>query len=146
MKYFLALTFLLIAGCSSPTTPAPYAPGGEYYVAPGVFVGIWDTVTEIYNKVTMTDSNLCNAVIARADSLFAGTITNTVTHQELILSGFRELYSVSGPNPRHFYWVFSLDTVGDTALGGLGFTDDGDSLTYNGWSVPSNLSINCVRK
>src|SRR5579863_1723768 len=84
MKYFFALSSLLIVGCSSSTAPiSPYAPGGAYYLAPGTFEGSW---TPSINGF-FTDTDFCTAVITEADSLIAGTITNDSTKEILTLTG-----------------------------------------------------------
>jgi hypothetical protein len=148
MKYFFALFFVLIAGCSSPTTPAPYSPGGEYYVLPGTFVGTWDYQKVDSNSV-VRNANACIARITEADSIFVGTIMNDSTTEVLSIRGSHFIDGIiddpSGP-PQHLYNSTTIDANGDTAFVVFEISNDGNTLTYNRPDLPSNLSINCVRK
>jgi hypothetical protein len=159
MKYFFALSFLLIAGCSHPTStntiPAGpmsliYQPGGKYYMAPGTFTGTWIT-TYITNNVFINDTNPCTAVIKEADSLLFGTITNDSTKESLRLTGSIGVSQTVIPDPL-FYGVQSISSLGDTDLGeAINFFTTGDTLLYSGSETPRSDSapvfeINSRRK
>jgi hypothetical protein len=161
MKFFFALSFLLIAGCShqmNAVTPGPqsaiFQPGGQFYMEPGMFTGTWTiTTTNDNNIIVRNEINPCTAVITEADSLLFGTISNDSTKEVLSLSGVHTGTTsiVLEPVP-HLYLVQSASSLGDTNLTYINFFSYGDSLWSDGYEkVPATDStpyyvINCVRK
>jgi hypothetical protein len=137
MKYFFALSFLLIVGCSSSTAPiSPYAPGGAYYLAPGTFEGSW---TPWINGF-FTDTDFCTAVITEADSLITGTITNDSTKEILTLTGHHvvlpqiAMYTTNGPPDA--YLIQCKSNFGDVVI------DSNYLYFYEG----NMLSLGCYLK
>jgi hypothetical protein len=128
MKYFFALAFLLLAGCSID----PYSPGGEYYVAPGIFKGTW-VITAFTPNVPiamLSDTTRCTANITECDANLKGTITNDSTKEELQLSGVHSTYD----NATHYYGV-SNDTSKQGYIylsSDFYFSSDGNSFEYYG--------------
>jgi hypothetical protein len=128
MKYFFALAFLLLAGCSVD----PYAPGGEYYIAPGTFKGLW-VITAFTPNVPsgmISDTNTCTALITECDANLKGTIINDSTKEELQFSGFHSNYD----NATHYYGVFN-DTDNQGYIyrsSDFYFSSDGSSFEYYG--------------
>ncbi len=147
MKYFFALSFLFIAGCSTSTTPtaSPYSSGGEFYVAPGTFTGTW--LIFIDSNVFRIDTDSCKAVITEADSLLLGTITNDSNKEVLSLSGVH-LWPTDDAAP-HDYEVQTISSLGDTDAGLVKFSLVADSFWYSPYqsSTPATPPIiNCFRK
>ncbi len=127
MKYFFALAFLLVAGCSID----PYAPGGEYYVAPGTFTGTW-IITSFDSSGIVGDTNSCTAVITECDENLVGTITNDSTKEVLSLRG-PHLSSSNGGVALHDYITTDRSSLGDTDISMHFFIDNsGNTLSYFG--------------
>jgi hypothetical protein len=132
MKRFFALTFLLLAGCSTD----PYAPGGEYYVAPGTFTGTW-VITAFTPNVPsgmVADTNPCTALITESDANLKGTIINDSTKEDLQLSGIHSTHNTSGVAPTHYYLV-SDDTSNQGYIylsSDFYYSSDGGSFEYIG--------------
>jgi hypothetical protein len=151
MKYFFAFTFLLLAGCRTSTEPAnPYAPGGEYYVAPGTFTGTW-LIGYYINSPNVAYTYQSTIIITECDSNLVGTITNDSTKEVLSLRGVHTTFSQSYTAPLHNYWITSdRGSFGDTATGGFfTFYWGGDSIEYSGQrDLPGwpGFSILCARK
>jgi hypothetical protein len=148
MKYLFVLFFVLIAGCSTPTTPAPYSPGGEYYVAPGTFEGTLVTTYVTGSNLAINDTNSCTVVINEADSILVGTLTNDSNNAAFDVRGTHDngpFIDVNG-TVTHAYLTTSVDNVGDTLIVNLGFTDDGNTFYYSGVNHGAYLNINCLRK
>jgi hypothetical protein len=143
MKYFFALTFLLLAGCSTD----PYAPGGEYYVAPGKFTGTW-VITSFDSTVMIADTNSCTAVITECDDNLEGTITNDSTKEVLSLRGTHSS-SPNGGSPPHVYIVTDRSSLSDSDLSThFDFYPGGDTMEYYGVrALPGfpSFTIFCVR-
>jgi hypothetical protein len=143
MKYFFVLTFCLIAGCSMPVSP--YSPGGQYYMAPGTFVGTWEPMTVNGNFV---DTNVCTAVITEADSVVIGSITNDSTKEVIQINGVHNSFSFAddryGPD-NHQYWIRYVSSSGDTGSSGLDFST-GNSLNISCESGQFDVWIDCNRQ
>jgi hypothetical protein len=147
MKYFFALPFLLLAGCSAPTTPGPFAPGGKDYVAPGKFVGIW-----AQGKVV--DS--CTSFVMEADSIFSASVINSSTGEVLTLKGEYDPTTIEWANGP-FYHLFaandSSNFYGDTDKApnflfdvNCEFSPNADTLIYSAIRGVDTLTIFCKRQ
>jgi hypothetical protein len=154
MKYFFALSFLLIAGCSHPTGTIasqipPYSPGGEYYVAPGSFPGTWINTTVMDSGIIIADTNLCTIVIKESDSLLAGTLTNNSTKEIINLMGVHSTESTDGIKPLYAYSVNDSSSFGINDWSApFVFFGNGDSLIYQGQrELPRSPTfyITCIR-
>jgi hypothetical protein len=160
MKYFFALSILMVAGCSAPTnnnaptavmvtqnTLPPYSPGGIYYVAPGTFIGSWEATPFQTGK---TDTNPCTVVITEADSIVSGTITNDYTHEILRVNG-GHLSDPVDPLAPHNYKVHVVSSIGvSDSITGFSFWGVGDTVACLGGRFPQNsgqeLWIFCSRQ
>jgi hypothetical protein len=137
MKYFFVVTLLFIIGCShttgtNTTQNLPFSPGGQYYVAPGRFVGTLSIDNFPQNGPNVIDSTTCILVVTEADSLLFGTITNNSTNEIDTIKGFHALpheNSFPWTEPLHFYYVKSITPLADTTEPiSLSFLVDGDTL------------------
>jgi hypothetical protein len=147
MKYIFALTFLFLAGCSAPTAPGPFAPGGEYYVAPGKFVGIW-----AQGKVV--DS--CTSFVTEADTILSGSVVNGSTGEVLTLKGEHDPTTIewaNGPFYRLFAANDSSSFYGDTDKApnflfdvNCDFSPNEDTLIYSTIRGKDTLTIFCKRQ
>jgi hypothetical protein len=122
MKYFLALTILLVAGCSTSTAPvSPYSPGGKFYMTTGTFVGTWRPAAVNGNFV---DTNLCTAVITEADSIVLGSIMNDSTKEVIEINGSHDDSAaiIANAPDNHFYWIRFVSSLGDTGSSTIDFS------------------------
>ena len=137
MKYSLLLSLVLLVGCSTLTSPIPpYSPGGEYYVAPGTFIGTWSSSNYSLTGPDLSLVAQCTAVISEADSLFSGTITNDSTKEVLILRGYNDVSpKVSFPpanlNPHFEYYVHEINGIGDTTGATVLFSFDRNAMVFS---------------
>ena len=145
MKYFFALSFILIAGCSID----PYAPGGKYYVAPGTFSGLW-VMTYYRPNMIIADTNHCTAIIMESDESLVGTITNDSTKEVLSLRGTHSTIGTDGQQPLYNYNVTESSSIGDSNTAtNFYFYGNGDTMLYYGTrAIPGwpEFEIVCVRK
>ena len=159
MRLWWLISLLLVMGCTASTSPvSPYAPGGECYVAPGIFNGTWWTDDRTLNDPQVTYSNHCTAIISEADSLFSAKIANDSTGEVLTLRGFHTLVAnTANPADRILHFFFVHDSSGgiinDTVLIGLNFWPDMNSFEFHvdrkvpatGFSE-SQIEVSCTRK
>jgi hypothetical protein len=151
MKYFAALSFLFLAGCSHTTstnTIPAFQQGGEYYMSPGTFTGTWLSGNITNGNAFTIDTDSCTAVITEADSLLVGTITNDSNKEVLTISGYHLGPPYDSPSP-HYYTVLSIGSLGDTNSGVVYFSLATDTLRYSPYSMAvyePRWLINCVRR
>ncbi len=141
MKFnlFYIFLFAVLAGCSpTSNTDSPYAPGGEFYVTPGTFVGTW-TIKSVTTP--------CTAIISKTDSVLLGSITNDSTKEVLTIIG-RHSY-LPDVQAKHIYSIRdSSSSIRDTDYVDIfNFSDDGNALNflaYRDTSYKKNISLSIV--
>jgi hypothetical protein len=113
MKYFFALAFLLLAGCSGPTSNSsnPPPPGWVANIQPGKFVGVW-------TQGKIADS--CTCFVTEADTNFSASVVNGSTSEVLTMRGIYDDYpTVEWAEKPYFHAFYVLDTsnfYGDTDI------------------------------
>ena len=156
---YLLLLLLGCAACSSPTDP--FAPGGQYYVAPGRFVGLW-SLWERPNSGPIIQHDLsCTANVAEADSVLKVRVINDSTGEVFALEGKHVIpgdvqasSSTFVPDP-HTYYLTKTDPAFDTSgqSAQFSFTVTGDAFSTSLIPVHPDsgfwatvIGIKCSRK
>ena len=148
MKYFFALCFILIAGCSSPTSKPinPPPPGWVDNIQLGKFAGVW-------KLGTVVDSCITN--VTETDSILIATVGNRRTGEVLTLAGGLPVNTASSNLHPYFHgfvvydssnFYDDTDSFPDPTRANCTFSNNTDTLFYSTKRGSDSLFIICIRE